>query len=76
MIRREPQPAWPHVAFACYLGVCALALVWPGYALVGDRIEPFVLGLPFAFAWTVGWVLASFLGLLVYHRLARPKDRG
>ncbi|TDJ79746.1 MAG: hypothetical protein E2O39_00385 [Planctomycetota bacterium] len=76
MIRREQEPAWPRVAFACYLGVCACALVWPGYALAGDRIEPFVLGLPFAFAWTIGWVLAAFLGLLVFHGLAGPKDRG
>jgi hypothetical protein len=69
MTRRTSRPSWPHVVFACYLGVCALALVWPGYALIGDRIEPFVFGLPFTFAWTVGWLLASFLGVCVYHRL-------
>lgn len=74
MTRRESQSAWPHVTFALYLAVCAVALVWPGYALLADRIEPYVLGLPIAFAWTVGWMLASFLGLCVYHLFTRPKD--
>ena len=73
MTRRESKSAWPHIAFAAYLGVCALALVWPGYALVGERIEPYVFGLPFTFAWTVGWLLASFTGLCVYHRLVGSK---
>ncbi len=56
-----------HGLFAVYLITCAGALTWPGYAWLGNRIEPFVLGLPFAFAWNIGWVLLTFLVLLAYH---------
>ena len=52
---------------AAYVVVCATALVWPGYAWFGNRIEPFVLGLPFSLAWVTGWVLATFAVLVVYH---------
>ena len=38
------------------------------YAWAGERIEPRVLGLPFAMAWNVGWVFASFVALLLYDR--------
>jgi len=58
----------PHLLFGAYLLVCLLALVWPVYAWAGDRIEPRVLGLPFAFAWNILWVAASFLALLAYDR--------
>ncbi len=56
-----------HVAFGLYLVVCCLCVVWPGYALFGARIEPFVFGLPFAFAWMVLWVVLTFLALAAYH---------
>lgn len=56
-------------ALAIYMGVCLLAMIWPGYAWFGGRIEPYVLGLPFSFAWMIGWLLASFLGMVVYHSL-------
>ena len=56
-----------HGLFAVYLIICAGALTWPGYAWLGNRIELFVLGLPFALAWNIGWVLMTFLVLVVYH---------
>ena len=34
---------------------------------LGNRIEPYVLGLPFSLAWVVGWVLLSFVALVAYH---------
>jgi hypothetical protein len=40
-----------------------LALTAPGYALV-PAVEPYVLGLPFSFAWVVGWMAVLFGGLL------------
>jgi membrane protein implicated in regulation of membrane protease activity len=55
---------WLYLAFAL---VCLSAVTWPGFALFGNRIAPFVLGIPFSFAWNVAWLLISFLGLLVYH---------
>ncbi len=58
----------PHVFLAVYLSLCFLSLVWPGAALAGGRIEPYVLGLPFSLAWYAGWSLATFLALAIYHR--------
>jgi hypothetical protein len=52
---------------AGYVLLCALALVWPGYAMLGNRIEPYVLGLPLSFAWNVGWVSLTFVVLVTYH---------
>ena len=34
-------------------------------AAVANRIEPFVLGLPFFFFWYVGWALMIFLGYVI-----------
>lgn len=55
------------VFFALFAGVVLLAMIWPGYAMFGARIEPYVLGLPFSLAWVVGWVLLTFAGLAVFH---------
>jgi hypothetical protein len=67
---RAPFPR--NLLFALYVVVCALALTWPGYELVGNRVEPFVVGLPFTLAWNVGWVLATFVVLTLYH-VTRPR---
>ena len=58
----------PHLLLGLYLGLCLLALTWPGAAWAGTRIEPFVLGLPFSFAWYTAWSLSTFLALVWYHR--------
>jgi hypothetical protein len=70
----RPRARLPHVLFAIYLALCLLGSTWPGYALVGARLEPRILGLPFAFAWTIGWVLATFLALILYHRAVGRRD--
>ena len=54
--------------FAIYVVLCAGALTWPGYSWLGNRIEPLILGLPFSLAWVIGWVLLTFIALVVYHR--------
>ena len=61
-----------NLLFALYVIACASALTWPGYDLLGNRVEPFVLGLPFTLAWNVGWVLATFVALTLYHS-TRPR---
>lgn len=58
----------PHALYAAFACLCASALVWPIYGWVGAASEPRLLGLPPAFAWNVGWVLAAFLALLTYDR--------
>jgi len=54
--------------FALYLVLAVAAFGWPGMTLVGTRLEPRVLGLPPAFAWTIAWVLLTFFVLVVFHR--------
>lgn len=48
--------------------VCILAMIWPG-ALIANRIEPYVLGLPFFFFWYVAWVFVLFAGLTALYWL-------
>jgi hypothetical protein len=47
-----------------YFAVCFLAQIWP-LAGVANRIEPFVLGLPFFFFWYIAWALVIFLGFVI-----------
>jgi TRAP-type C4-dicarboxylate transport system permease small subunit len=69
------RPRLRDVLFGLYALCCLLALIWPGYDWLGNRIEPYVLGVPFSFAWVVGWVLLSFAALVIYHATG-PADRG
>jgi hypothetical protein len=58
--------------------VVLLALVgsiWPGY-LLGDRIEPYVLGLPFSLVWLVAWIVVVFIALLLTFRADMSEVRG
>ena len=57
-----------------FVALAALAMIWPGPALIADRVRPFVLGLPFAFAWNVFWLLAVFVALALYHLGAGERD--
>ena len=61
------------LSLGVYLAVCAFCVVWPGMAWFGAKAEPLVLGLPFALAWMVGWIVATFVVLAVYHAL---RERG
>ena len=52
------------------LGIVLLALaasIWPGY-LLGDRIEPFLFGLPFSLVWLVFCIAGVFVALLLVFR--------
>jgi hypothetical protein len=51
-----------------YFLVCTLAMIWPG-AVVANRIEPMILGLPFFFFWYVVWVFMVFVGCVILYRL-------
>lgn len=59
---------------AAYFVVCAAALVWPGYEAFGNSITPYVLGLPFSFAWNIGWILLTFGVLVSYHLTSGGED--
>ena len=43
------------------------ATVWPGY-LLGARIAPYVLGLPFSLIWLVLCIVVVFVALLLTFR--------
>ena len=45
-------------------------MLWPGY-LPALRVDPYVLGLPFAYAWIVGCIVAAFIVLLLTYRADR-----
>ncbi|MCP3978016.1 MAG: DUF3311 domain-containing protein [bacterium] len=46
----------------------------PGYSRFGNRVEPYVFGLPFSLAWVVIWVLLTLVALVLYHK-TRERDR-
>jgi hypothetical protein len=45
-------------------------MLWPAY-LPALRMEPYILGLPFAYAWIVGCIAAAFIVLLLTYRADR-----
>lgn len=49
------------------------ALTWPVLAMV-DRLEPRILGLPFHLAWFAGWILVSFVTLVIVDRFESRAD--
>ena len=50
-----------------YFLAMAVALTFPGVRAV-NRIEPFVLGIPFVFAWSLAWIVGAFVVLVVLYR--------
>jgi hypothetical protein len=72
----NPRATSARILFGIYVAVALLASIWPVYPWLGARVEPRILGLPFAFAWTIGWILATFLALVIFHRaVSREEDR-
>ena len=63
-----------HRLLGAYFVVCTAALIWPGYAWLGNRIEPRLLGLPLSFAYNIVWVVLSFVVMVVFH-LSGPDER-
>ncbi len=60
---------------ATFLVLMLLALTWPGL-IPFDRVEPYVLGLPFVMAWITGWVVLSIPVLWLLDRVeARARER-
>lgn len=56
-----------HALFGGFVLLSMAMVVWPLYPALGAAIEPRVLGLPFSFAWHIGWVVAMFAALITYH---------
>lgn len=60
-------------AFAVAWAAATLALIWPVYPAVSG-VRPYVLGLPFSFAWVVGWLGVMFGALVALYRHDRASD--
>ena len=58
----------PLLALLTVVVLAGGALVWPVYPAFG-HVQPYVLGLPFSFAWVVGWLLAVFVALVLFYRV-------
>ena len=66
-MRPRRHLALARTALGVVLVVAAAALIWPGPQAFTERIEPSILGLPFAFGWVVAWLLVVFGAVLTYH---------
>lgn len=59
----DPTMSKPYsTLITLHFTVCTLAMIWPG-ALIANRIEPTVFGLPFLFFWYILWMLVLFVGM-------------
>jgi hypothetical protein len=65
---------WPHVALGVWALLIVVLLIWPAYDLLGNRVEPFVFGLPLAFAWNALLAVATFLVLSAYYLVTEERD--
>ena len=43
-------------------------LIFPVFS-IGNRVEPFIFGLPFSMAWVIFWIVIEFIGLLIFIKL-------
>jgi hypothetical protein len=55
---------WLHASFAAFCAATLLALTWPGYAWLGERLAQLRFGLPTALAWILLWMAASLVALV------------
>ncbi len=58
-----------------YLAVCAIALTWPAYPMLGNSLTPYVLGLPLSLAWNLLWIVLTFAVLVTYHLVSGGEER-
>jgi TRAP-type C4-dicarboxylate transport system permease small subunit len=58
-----------HLGLALYLVCCLLAVIWPGFAWIGQQRNILILGLPLTLAWYVGWIVLTFIALVAFEVL-------
>lgn len=58
------------IGFLIYFIVVVLATVWPIY-LIGNRVEPYVLGMPFSMFWIAMCVMAGLVGMIFLYRFEK-----
>lgn len=52
--------------FIILMSVPFLMLIFPIFS-IGNKVEPFIIGLPFNFFWVVLWICISFILLIVFY---------
>tara|TARA_B100000029_G_C16961192_1_gene736290 strand:+ start:133 stop:339 length:207 start_codon:yes stop_codon:yes gene_type:complete len=55
----------PFVVFTC---VILAMLIFPFFS-IGNRVEPFIFGMPFSMIWVLFWIIIEFIGLVIFLRL-------
>ena len=61
--------------FILFFVLLLLAMLWP-VVTIANRIEPYVLGLPFILFWFVLVLTLEFLGLVILYWLERRRRNG
>ena len=61
------------IALIVVLVLTLVALATPVHTWFGGPIEPYILGLPFFFGWTVVSITVAFLAMLLFH-ITREAD--
>ncbi len=57
-----------HAVAIAYFVAATLALIWPVYPWLGNRIEPRVFGLPWSLFYVLAIIFANALVLMWLHR--------
>lgn len=55
------------VALAAFVAICVCSLGWPLFPVAAAAFPARVFGIPFALAWSIFWMLATFVGVGLYH---------
>jgi len=66
---RTPSAAALLLALLPFAAMCFSVPLW-------DRIEPRLLGLPFNFAWLIGWIVLSSVCMWAVYRIETRRSRG
>jgi len=55
-------------AFVLFTLFILAMLIFPVFS-IGNRVEPFVFGMPFSMAWVLFWIIIEFIGLVIFIKL-------
>ena len=65
---KKSQAKSSKIIFVVFTLFILIMLIFPVFSL-GNRVEPFVFGLPFSMAWVIFWIVIEFIGLLIFIKL-------
>ena len=62
---KKSQAINSKIIFVIFTLFILIMLIFPVFSL-GNRVEPFIFGLPFSMAWVIFWIVIEFIGLLIF----------